>query len=514
MILNNIEFKRVSDSINIYRATIEHSQAKQCYFSLVEASALLIALWGEDNGEVAERFYLNLIFYLKGDLLVVKILLDAENPAYQDISPIFPSASRMQRATYDLFGFTIIHPSDDRAWFNHQAWALNHFPLQQEPYLGLPDNHPSEFIRVQGEGVHDIPVGPVHAGIIESGHFRFQVMGEKILKLEERLGYKHKGIEKKFEGMHFRDAARLAGRISGDSTVAYAWAYAMAIEQMANVQVPERGLWLRALCLERERIINHLGDMGGILNDTGFGFGLAHCSRLKEDLLRTHDRIFKHRYMMDCVIPGGVTVDLSDEDFISVQSECEYLQEEIKFLKKVVDNHGGIQDRLMGTGVLTKHQAQDLEVFGLCARASGLHCDQRVHNPCFPYRDFKVHEVIKRTGDVAARFEVRYAEIIESIRIIKHIISVLKKLNIPDGVSIPVTNIPDHTESYGWVEGFRGAVLMAVKSGTAGHLSRVHPHDPSWANWPALALAVLNNIVPDFPLINKSFNLSYAGHDL
>ncbi|MGE4349255.1 MAG: NADH-quinone oxidoreductase subunit C [Candidatus Berkiella sp.] len=515
MNFSGIEFQRVSKDFQIYKAIVSNDHIKNIYLHLIEAGAKLLCLWGEDNGGIVDRYYLNITFYLNENLLVLKLHLDSHNPHYQDLTPIFPSANRMQRAVFDLLGIKAMQTKDERPWLSHHKWPINYFPLQKEDSFvkGITERtRPYFFMRVSGQGVHEIPVGPIHAGIIESGHFRFQVVGEKILRLEARLGYKHKGIEKRFEKLHFFEAAKLAGRISGDSTVAFSWAYAMAIETVADILPPKRALWIRALLLERERMMNHLGDIGALINDTGFAFGLAHFSRLKEDMLRINELIFGHRYLMDLVIPGGVQSDLNDEALKQIRGELAIIKNEVQELKKIIDQHGGVQDRFNGTGILNKSQAEDLEVFGLCARASGIHCDQRVHNPTFPYTDLKVNEIIKSQGDVGARVEVRFGELFEAIRLLNHILDELKI--VKGAIAIHIHEIPDNKEGYGWVEGFRGAVFIALKTGKDNFLSRVHPHDPSYSNWPALEVAVLGNIVPDFPLINKSFNLNYAGHDL
>lgn len=516
MNFGGIEFQQVSKSFQIYKAVISNDHIKNIYRHLIEAGAKLLSLWAEDNGEVVDRYYLNIVFCLNKNLLVLKLLLDSHNPHYQDLTPIFPSANRMQRAVFDLLGIKAIQAKDERPWLSHHKWPIDYFPLQKEPFkeqaLMAGSTRSYSFMRVSGEGVHEIPVGPIHAGVIESGHFRFQVVGEKILRLEGRLGYKHKGIEKRFERLHFFEAAKLAGRISGDSTVAFSWAYAMAIEEVANISPPRRALWIRALLLERERMMNHLGDMGALINDTGFAFGLTHFLRLKEDMLRINELIFGHRYLMDMVVPGGVQSDLNDEALEQIRGELAIIKNEVQALKKIIDQHGGVQDRFNGTGILKKSQAEDLEVLGLCARASGIHCDQRVHNPTFPYTELKVNEIIKSQGDVWARVEVRFGELFEAIRLLNHILDELKITK--DAIVVNIHEIPDNKEGYGWVEGFRGAVFIALKTGKDNFLSRVHPHDPSYSNWPALEVAVLGNIVPDFPLINKSFNLNYAGHDL
>ncbi len=514
MTFNESEHQSASTAFRLSKSIIDNNQITRLNLHLVENGAKLISLWG-DTGQATDKYSLNMVFDINSELVAFTLLLDADNPQYPDFSRLFPCANRQQRATFDLLGFQAMQAKDERPWLSHHQWNTV-FPLLKNSKLQSTQDasasHNYHFKKIAGESVHEIPVGPVHAGVIESGHFRFQVVGEKVLRLEERLGYKHKGIEKRFEGLSFFEATKLAGRISGDSTVAFSWAYSMAIEEVAKVQAPTRSLWLRALLLERERIMNHLGDLGAIINDTGFGFGLAHFSRLKEEMLRTNEQLFNHRYLMDIIKPGGVTSDLTDDHLKLIQKEITTLKDEVHELKKIIDQHGGVQDRLNGTGNLTRIQAEELEIFGVCARASGIHCDQRKHNPCFPYTQMKVIEIIKKQGDVWARCEVRFQEIFESLRLLNYIIHELKASQGP--IAVQIKDIPANQEGYGWIEGFRGPVFIALKTGQDNFLSRVHPHDPSWASWPAIEVAVLGNIVPDFPLINKSFNLSYAGQDL
>jgi Ni,Fe-hydrogenase III large subunit len=408
--------------------------------------------------------------------------------SYPDLSDLYPAAARMQRAAADLYG---VHAGNDtRGWLRHDG--------------------PYPFVKVEGDGVHEIPVGPVHAGIIEPGHFRFSVVGERVLRLEQRLGYKHKGIERRFESMSLAEGARLAGRVSGDSTVAFAWAYAMALEQACAMPVPPRALWLRALLLERERIANHLGDLGYLGNDGGLAFGLAQFSRLKEDWLRVSGRLFEHRYLMDRVVPGGVDCDLRRAGIDDLLEEAERLEAELRTLRAVYYDHAGLQDRCINCGVLAPRIASQLGVVGLAARASGIAIDARVHPGFAPYDELQPAIVCHRNGDVASRIVVRFEEIFESLRLTRRVLA-----GLPSGnTRIPLPQAAEGSSGLGWVEGWRGEVFVALEAGAGGRIRRCHPHDPSWQNWPALEHAVIGNIVPDFPLINKSFNLSYAGADL
>jgi Ni,Fe-hydrogenase III large subunit/Ni,Fe-hydrogenase III component G len=468
----------------------------------------LVALWASDE---RTGFSLHVAFGLRAGLLWVTLPLERAHPRYAGIADLFPAASRMQRAAYDLTGVHAEGGADHRKWLRHGAWPGGAFPLRKDfdgagSFEPGPDHYP--FIRVEGEGVHEIPVGPVHAGTIEPGHFRFSIVGEQILKLEQRLGYKHKGIEKRFEALGAVEGARLAGRISGDSTVAYAWAYAMALEAAAGVEAPPRAAALRALALELERIANHLGDLGYLGNDVALSFGFFQFWRLKEELLRTQRELFGHRYLMDFVVPGGVAADPGSLGRLT--EVLAYLKREMAVLRGIYDEHAGAQDRFIMAGQVLPELAEHLGLTGLAGRASDQRFDLRCDHPVPPYDTLGVQAAGHIRGDVAARVSVRFEELAESIRIIQ------KLIDRPGAgpVQTPVKDLAAGSRGCGWVEGWRGDVFIALETAEGGGLHRVHAHDPSWQNWPVLERAVLGNIVPDFPLINKSFNLSYSGHDL
>ncbi len=447
-------------------------------------------------------------------LLWLDLPLPEGHPSYPDLSAIFPFANRMQRATADLSGIFAADSLDQRPWLNHGAWPGHYAPLREQvPGHVSPSSRAVDdyaFVRVDGDGVHEIPVGPVHAGIIEPGHFRFSIVGEEVVRLEQRLGYTHKGIDKRFTELLPLDGHRLAGRVSGDSTVAYAWAYCMALESALACTPPERACWLRALMLERERVANHLGDLGTLGNDAALGFGLAQFSRLREDWSRLSKSAFGHRFMMDCIMPGGVAVDIDAAMVDQIVGQCDSVERDVHVLRTVYDEHPGLQDRFMSTGVVTPELAVRLGLTGLAGRASGQAMDLRCDQGWPPYDTLNAQLTTQVGGDVAARVVVRFDEIMESLRLIRAIAR-----GLPAG---PIQTVPHSSPEQawgaGWVEGWRGEIFVALEiDGAANRILRCHCHDPSWQNWPALEHAVIGNIVPDFPLINKSFNLSYSGHD-
>jgi Ni,Fe-hydrogenase III large subunit len=454
---------------------------------LAATGSRLLALWSSSDETTMP--VIRAAFLTEQSGLILNLRLTGMDQPYPGLENLFPCASRMQRAIADLAGVRSSDP-DQRSWLRHT------------------DRY--DFVRVEGEGVHEIPVGPVHAGTIEPGHFRFSVVGEKVLRLEERLGYVHKGIEQRFTELPIMEGQRLAARVSGDSAVAFSWAYCQALEGMSGASIPARGAWLRAAYLELERIANHLGDLGALGNDAGFAFGLAQFSRLKEQLLRTVRAVFGARYLMDAIAPGGVRADLTRLGADQLTVCVNDLALEVSKLRTIYDEHEGVRDRFTAAGVVTTELATRLGLTGLAGRASGQLFDLRVDLPCRPYSELGVRKCGSREGDVAARVAVRFDELLESCRLIHRILDTL-----PSGPCLePLAEPADGSHGTGLVEGWRGPVFVSLEAGPAGSIRRCHPHDPSWQNWPVLEHAIIGNIVPDFPLINKSFNLSYSGHDL
>ncbi len=316
---------KVPAAVPALRADVSAAELLAAARAAADQGARLVALWTADDRDLGRGFRVDVLLADDDGLLLLQHRLPGEDARYPDLAPIFPAANRMQRAAFDLSGVAP-DADDQRPWLWLAAWPIDRFPLRRD-FAPSPQWEPGQeeyaFVRVEGDGVHEIPVGPVHAGIIEPGHFRFQVVGEKVLRLEERLGYAHKGIEKRFESMTLAEGFRLAGRVCGDSTVAYAWAYAQAAEAIAGATAPPRAAWLRALALERERIANHLGDLGYLGNDGGFAFGLSQFSRLKEDVLRANLAVFGHRMMMDYVVPGGVARDVADASLRALAAQSD-----------------------------------------------------------------------------------------------------------------------------------------------------------------------------------------------
>lgn len=506
-------FSKLPSPLPICRDSVNASQWREIAVAVQESGGRLVSLWGSDRRETDGHFVICAAYASRTGLFWIELPLEPDTPAYAEISSHFPAANRMQRATFDLLGLVAEGSSDGRPWLRHGAWPADYFPLRHEN--SGKEVHPLEaddyaFVRVEGDGVHEIPVGPVHAGIIEPGHFRFSIVGEPVLRLEERLGYKHKGIEKLFCGKSAEEGVTLAGRVSGDATCAYAWAYCMAVESIANMEIPQRAQWLRALILERERVANHLGDIGALGNDAAFGFGLAQGLRLKELWLRLNAELFGHRLMMDSLCLGGVRHDLNSQDCTRILQQCNLIEKEVLTLRSIYEEHAGLQDRFVTLGRVTSKLATQLGLTGMAGRGSNLDIDLRLGYGWAPYDQLKFNISCQRNGDVAARVLVRFDELFESFRLIREMAT-----QLPEGSTwktIDTRNLKGY--GAGWVESWRGEVLVALELEGEARIRRCHCHDPSWQNWPALEHAIIGDIVPDFPLINKSFNLSYSGQDL
>lgn len=427
---------------------------------------------------------------------------------YPAVSRTFAPALRLERAIKDLYGINPVGLPDHRPWLDHGRWDVRHPLGAQLPSAGMERY---AFLPAEGPELHEVPVGPVHAGIIEPGHFRFTANGETVVRLEERLGYVHKGTESLMIGQNPRHAVRLAGRVSGDSTVAYAFAFARAMEAAANIKAPVRAQWLRALMAELERIANHIGDLGAVCNDASFALMHTHCAILREQVLRTSALCFRHRLMMDCIVPGGVAVDPAPESLRRVGALITVFRARLPGLVELYDSTTSLQDRTVGAGIMSPELARHFGAGGFVGRASGRSFDSR-RSPGYPPYDALRFEVpIFVEGDVNARVWVRIREIEQSLALLEQILETL-----PEGPILEQLpeSMPAPSEGMALVEGFRGDIFLWVRLAPDGTIQRCRLRDPSWFQWPLLETAIEGNIVADFPLCNKSFNCSYSGHDL
>jgi Ni,Fe-hydrogenase III large subunit/Ni,Fe-hydrogenase III component G len=445
-------------------------------------------------------------------LVTVLVSLPAEATMFPSLATRSFAGSRFEREVHDLFGIALAGHPDPRRLALHQFWPAGYHPLRRDVAARRDfqdDGRPFPFRTVEGAGIMEITVGPVHAGIIEPGHFRFSVAGEAIVNLETRLGFVHKGTEKLFETLAFERTPELAERISGDTSVGHALGYCRTLEALAGCTVPPRAAALRAVLLELERLYNHVGDVGMIFNDTGFAFGHAHCFRLREELLRVNERLTGHRLLRATIVPGGVA-GAAERPPLALAREVRRIVREFDEVAQLSLDNMMVLERLQGTGRLTTATAREMQVVGMVARASGIDADARRDAPFAPYDTLDVRAPVYTTGDVWARTMIRLDEARESARLIDTLLETL-----PAGeTATPLGPLRAGAHATTVVEAWRGPIwFWALAEGPAS-LARVKVADPSFRNWPALEYAVLNNIVPDFPLCNKSFNLSYSGADL
>ena len=481
-------WRRVVIDVEAWRAAID---------ALADGRLSLLSLWGEEGGA-----HMAVLDEGSADPLVLS--LACPDGRYPSVGARHAPAIRLERALFDLYGLEPEGAPDRRAWLDHGRWGLRH-PLGAHQPAEAPE--PYRFLPVEGESLHQIAVGPVHAGIIEPGHFRFTANGETIVRLEARLGYLHRGLEARMVGQTPDQAVRFAARACGDSTVAYSIAFSRAVEAALGVAAPPRAHWLRALMAELERLANHLGDIGAICNDASFALMHAHCGVLREQVLRASAAAFGHRLMMDTVTPGGVTIDLGLTDHRGLRDLVAIVRDRFPALIALYDDTASLQDRTVGTGVLTPALARQFAAGGYVGRASQRAFDARRALPYPPYDALAFEAPVREAGDVNARVWIRIDEVTQSLALIEQILD-----RLPDGPAW-LEPAPGSGEGMALVEGFRGDILAWVRLDD-GCVARCHLRDPSWFQWPLLEACIEGNIVADFPLCNKSFNCAYAGVDL
>ncbi len=436
------------------------------------------------------------------------VRVPADDPRLPSLADLSFPAGRFERELRDLFGIEPVGHHQPARLVLHQHWPDGWHPLRSDagpaPAFG-DESRPFPFLEVEGPGVYEIPVGPVHAGLIEPGHFRLSVVGETILNMKARLWFVHKGIERLFQGRDLTSGVELAERISGDTAVGHTLAYCLAIEDATDWTVPRTAQVLRAVLLELERLYNHVNDIGALCNDVGFGVVHAHAQRIRERLLRLNATVTGHRLLRGGVILGGAHLRK-----LPGISALEQIQTDVHDVVDIALANSTVVDRFTGTAVLTPDQAAEIGVLGYVARASGLGHDARIAHPFADvYRNLTVP--VHHTGDVLARFAVRVAELDASVALLRELLADVDGRT--EATSI-VAAQSQRRDGVGLVEGWRGTITHRVELAGDSTLTRVKVVDPSFLTWPALPVALNDTIVPDFPLANKSFNLSYAGNDL
>ena len=482
-----------------------------------EKGFVLISLFCVQGFEDSPGFTLFYVFRLNDSTEVFTFLRHVRTET-TSIATVFPSACWYEREIRDGFGIEFTDAFDKRKLFLHEAYPEGFHPLLKSFKNGKIQavENPEEaypFKQVEGEGVYQIPVGPVHAGIIEPGHFRFSVIGESIFNLETRLFYKHRGIEKLAEGKSPSACVPIAEAISGDETVANAVAFCTAVEKIAGIEVPPRASYLRAIFLELERIYSHIGDLSGMITDIGFPRMTTPFLILRENIFRQNELLTGSRFMRGAVDLGGVKKEISGESLLKFNLYLKKFVSQFESATKDVRASSSLIDRFSTTGILKKKLIAPLNLTGPIARAAGASYDVRLDHPYGIYKDEPPGRAIRTAADVLSRFEVKAAEVLNSASLIQKLIS-----SIPDGeitaetAGFAILNIPDGY-ALSMVEAARGQNLHWVYL-RGGVIDRYKVRTASFCNWQAIEHAVLGNIVPDFPLINKSLNLSYAGTDL
>ncbi|HOW87023.1 MAG TPA: NADH-quinone oxidoreductase subunit C [Candidatus Omnitrophota bacterium] len=471
-------------------------------------------LSGSDTRKENGAFTLHYIFsYAQQDeFLVVETRIEEKDPSFLSLSPFLPQANWQEREIQDLLGLIPKGHPDPRRLVLHEDWPEGLFPLRKDfKFQAKIPRQKGEyaFERVEGEGIFEIPVGPVHAGIIEPGHFRFSAAGESILKLEIRHFYTHKGTEKSGEGRSPAHLLCLAERISGDNSLAHVVACAQALETLAQIDVPPRAQFLRVVFLELERLHNHMSDIAGISLDVGFSFGASQLMRVKETLLRLNEQVAGTRLLRSAVPLGGVRADISEARKQWLMEQIKKIKEDFEKTIQILWQVDSLMDRIETTGILKKEIAETLGAVGPAARASGIDRDLRRDHPYGAYKDLFFMIPVFSDGDVESRMKVKVQEIYQSFKLIYDALRAMPQGSLRGEIK-PL--IPSQS-ALGYVESPRGECFHWISTDGHGKISRWKVQSPSFANWPLIEYAVLENIVPDFPLINKSLNLSYSGND-
>ena len=492
-----------------------------CLYLSDERHALLRLMFATDERERDGLFRVTVVFTVPGmdRFFLVVLPVKGSDPRFPSLTPHIPAAHWYEREIMDMFGLIPQGHPDQRRLVFHEAFPAGSHPLRKDWSIsgaelkewgeGTLQKVPHPFMEVAGEGIVEIPVGPVHAGIIEPGHFRFSAVGETIFFLEPRLSYTHKGTEKQFEKLGFVEGVKLAERVSGTSSYSHGAAYCMAVERMMGIEITEKAAAVRTLVLELERLYNHIGDIGNMCAGTAFALGYMNGAVIKEQLMQLNERLTGSRYLRGVNVIGGVTNDvfaLADD----ILKTIDIITREYKELMKLLLSSVSHIERLQNTGRLSKDIARKFGVTGVAARASGLADDMRKAHPHLLYDRliFESHTLEK--GDVFARMMVRSEEIECSISMIHELI----ESGYKGELIVPTKQAAPYASSLGYVESPRGSLFYWVMADKDGKPLRVKLRSPSYCNWPAVPFAVHGNIVPDFPLCNKSFNLSYSGTDM
>jgi Ni,Fe-hydrogenase III large subunit/Ni,Fe-hydrogenase III component G len=506
--------KVVRETGSVLEARVSRDDLASVATKLTEEYHLpLSLLFGTDDRKEKGSFGVHVIFSSDAthERLVVSADVPAEDAWYPSITATVMAAHWYERYLFDMLGVEPKGHPDLRRLVHHENIPENIFPLRKDFSWNTKLEHanvPYPMHHVEGDGIYEIPVGPIHAGIIEPGHFRFNVAGERIITLEGKLFFTHKGVEKMLEEKTIEAGLSLVERLSGDMAAGHALAYVQAAESISGIVVPRRAQFLRTLVSELERMTMHIHDLGNIGGmGTGYSFVAANCFRIKEKMMRLSNVLFGNRFWRGLIIPGGVSKDFTDEQLKNVLAIVKNIYTETREIMDLALASEGFLDRLQTTGVLSKEAAEAFGALGLPARSSGVDRDVRRDYPYASYGELLMPVVVKNSGDVYARYVSRIEELENSLNCVEKIIQ-----NIPAGEVRASFEVKDGF-GLGAVESWRGEILCALLI-KDGKIERCFPRDPSFCNWALFGIIGPGNIVPDFPICNKSLNLSYSGTDM
>ncbi|MCL6591688.1 MAG: NADH-quinone oxidoreductase subunit C [Firmicutes bacterium] len=495
-----------------------------CRFLHRERNCALVSMFANDERAISQNcFAIFYVFAVKGGnssasafFIILKTLIPASHSEFDSIHLEVPAAHLYEREINDLFGITPSGHPDLRPFVLHENWPAGVFPLRKdfncrEKLPFQTDGGATKFTRVQGTGVYEIPVGPVHAGIIEPGHFRFSVAGEPIINLEAQLFYVHKGIEKLMEGKTIEQGFYIAERISGDETFANSLAYCLAVEKIAGITVSERVNFIRVILAEMERLVSHLGDLAGICVDVAYGFAAFQFRLLRGWTYQLIEEVSGSRFLRSANQPGGLRRDFITGNETKIRESLARIRKELAETVSIIKANSMFIDRIEHTGVLTTRAALDLNAVGPAGRASGVRRDLRKDFPYAAYDKLHIEVPAHNNGDVNCRMNVKIEECFTAMDLILEALEIMPKSG---EIRAPILKLEPYRSALGYTEAPRGENIHWLMTGEDNTIFRYKVRTPSFCNWPALCQAVKGNIVPDFPLINKSFNLSYAGNDL
>lgn len=486
------------------RHTVSQDELSDVSERLLDQGFRLSLVAAHDDDSVLRIIYL----FLAGvpdRRIELECVVPSRDPAVRSLAYLSFPAGRFEREMADLYGIRPIGHPKLRRMVRHAHWPEDWYPMRGAvaPPTESEGAEHFPFVTVEGPGIYEIPVGPVHAGLIEPGHFRFSVAGETVVRLKARLWFVHRGLEKLFESRPADGAVELAERVSGDTSAAHALAHSLAIEDAFGVEVRDETHRLRALLVELERLYNHATDLGALANDVGFALANVHAQRIREQLLRLNASVTGHRLLRDAIRPGAVAITALPDVAV-----LRAIAADVAEVAELTLRNSVVYDRFSGTAVLSRDDAHALGCLGYVARASGLHTDARLEHPTTA---LPVNTSGSGAGDVLARYTVRCEEFAASTELACHLI---ESHDGPNEFAVSLPTPRQARSGIGIVEGWRGTIVHRVETDAANRITRAKIVDPSWFNWPALPVAMADTIVPDFPLANKSFNQSYAGNDL